>query len=1230
MKNFLKNKMFKKIPLSIFSITLVLGGFLFFNILPVQAAITSINLTAPDGSENWRGTQNITWTSENDGTDGLVHIYYCKGADCGSGTWTRFANDITNTGSYSWVTTGVSDGADYKIRVASAYDSILIGHNSNAVFAIDNATPTAVVDSVDFSADTGTDGDFITKTAAQDISGTYSGVIGAGEILKISLDDGSTWSSATSAVGGAWTLTGQTLTGRSTLKARIIDLAGNYSTALSQPYVLDQDAPVISGATPLTGTFNNDARTVGYTLGEAAVSGTIKFTRSGGTADAQGAHTYALTGDQLTLGAHTVAISVLNANGTFYTTNPLVDGTIYTIDINATDLAGNAATQVRTESVTYDTTEPTAILTVGTATIYEGDLEQEITVTYNEDMAATPVPAISFSSGVWALGSGSWTTPNRVWHQHATITDNNQEIDPTTAYAISAKDLAGNTQSAQAHEYFILDTLAPSAPTIGAFTPTGGTAGDAGHINASNTGFTQKIVAPATNFAGTAHLYVNGAEFGVPLTISVNAGAPSEFTLTGNAASITNLGSDGDTVVLTVKIIDAVGNIGTVSGNSIIHLDKTSPIIGTIALGVDAYINATEASSGVNITADTTAEAGQLMTCNITDAGSAHTVGPLTGTVDGSGNVTIPTGSLTSLDNTLLTATCGISDQAGNSATPDAGTATKKVSIPTIASITSTTGDGYYNEPDTINNTVTFSEAVAISGSVTLSLDSGGNCVIGAGASSATHACTYTVVSGHNSADLNVSGVSGGTITDIARNQLTNYSIPEGENLASHSAIVIDTVHPVIDTLVSAGIVSAQFLQNATVTDTNSLIYHWTVQGSPRGTVTFGSHESEDTTVAVSGADGVNYTIRLTATDAALNSSYSETSFTWSLQQLMPILGFSPVDRATNVAITDGTATVTFNEDIILLDGSLVTLVEDGGASKAGTIVVSGNPHILNIPYTGLENSHTYRINILSGAVVSVADGDLNVEGVSYFTTVAAGDTIAPPVPVITTATATIDSDSYMISGTAAVDTPSDSARTIHVYKGGSTLVGTAYIPVGQTAWSVNVSLTQNATNSFTAKSTDAAGNQSIASTAVVISESAGTEPTEISVTNTSLVKRIATKNGVHVDGWKWILDVTLPTASTTMQMSFDNLTGAGTILAHDNIRFYSAESSDHNATSSAIVIDIPGAGAETAWSHAMTLDHDLYSNTPGRQIQITIEAAVPLGSTDGAYSANYDIREVD
>jgi large repetitive protein len=126
-----------------------------------------------------------------------------------------------------------------------------------------------------------------------------------------------------------------------------------------------------------------------------------------------------------------------------------------------------------------------------------------------------------------------------------------------------------------------------------------------------------------------------------------------------------------------------------------------------------------------------------------------------------------------------------------------------------------------------------------------------------------------------------------------------------------------------------------------------------------------------------------------------------------------------------------------------------------------------------------------------------------------------------------------------------------------------------------------------------------------------------------LGVTNVSLVKSVATKNNTYADGWEWVFNVTVPTNETLLQMSFDNFSGPGA-LAATNIRFYSAQSSNHTSSSPVL---ITSAGAGSAWSNSMTLNQDMDPQTPGRQVQITVQAKVPTSTTDGSYSTSYGIQ---
>ena len=155
-----------------------------------------------------------------------------------------------------------------------------LGANNNIV--IDTTAPTTTIASFAFSADTGnSQTDFITKTASQTISGTLSANLAVGENVYVSLDNGSTWTIATSAVGtSAWSLAGQTLASSHTLQARVMDLAGNSGTSASQHYTLDITSPTVSSvAVPADATYE-PGQTLDFTVN---ASEAITVDTTGGT-----------------------------------------------------------------------------------------------------------------------------------------------------------------------------------------------------------------------------------------------------------------------------------------------------------------------------------------------------------------------------------------------------------------------------------------------------------------------------------------------------------------------------------------------------------------------------------------------------------------------------------------------------------------------------------------------------------------------------------------------------------------------------------------------------------------------------------------------------------------------------------------------------------------------------------------------------------------------------------
>ena len=188
---------------------------------------------------------NDSVTSDSITNDGTVSV---SGVDSDA-TWEYRVNggDWTTGEGSSFVVGGADGEKTVEVRVTDIAGNV---STSSLSFTLDTTAPTTTVSTVTFSDDTGTSGtDFITSAASQTISGTLSAGLLAGEVVKISLDNGGTWQTATATEGSnTFTLSGVTLTGSNTLQVRVEDAAGNAGTSTAQAYVLDTtaSAPAVS------------------------------------------------------------------------------------------------------------------------------------------------------------------------------------------------------------------------------------------------------------------------------------------------------------------------------------------------------------------------------------------------------------------------------------------------------------------------------------------------------------------------------------------------------------------------------------------------------------------------------------------------------------------------------------------------------------------------------------------------------------------------------------------------------------------------------------------------------------------------------------------------------------------------------------------------------------------------------------------------------------------------
>ena len=259
-------------------------------------------------------------------------------------------------------------------------------------------------------------------------------------------------------------------------------------------------------------------------------------------------------------------------------------------------------------------------------------------------------------------------------------------------------------------------------------------------------------------------------------------------------------------------------------------------------------------------------------------------------------NYTVATGDTSSdLDYTSTSALAlnsgTIVDGAGNAATlilavPGAANSISAdkaliidTSLPTISSVTSTTTDGSYKLGDVIVLTVTFSEAVTVTGTPQLTLETGTtDAVVNYASGTGTTILTfnYTIAAGENSVDLDYGSttalaLNSGTIVDVAGNAATLTMPSPGANnsLGNGKALVIDGIVPTVSSVTSTK-TDSSYKSGEVIAITVTFSEAVTVTGTPQLTLETGSTDA--VVNYVSGSGGTTLTFNYTVT-AGENSS---------------------------------------------------------------------------------------------------------------------------------------------------------------------------------------------------------------------------------------------------------------------------------------------------------------------------------------------------------------------
>ena len=860
---------------------------------------------------------------------------------------------------------------------------------------------------------------------------TYAGACGAGSVATAAAGNNTT--TYTVAPNATYT----------DCDIQVTDAAGNISSVLQvNDFEVDTITALVSSITTTdenldgmvdtaTIVFDDEVKDSTFVAGDFTIGGVAATTFTTGTAD-----------------DNTVVLSHAGVAGTNAKTVSYTPGT-------ATDLAGNALGAISQTST--DAAKPVLLSAITTSVT-------TLTTTFSEDLDGTTVNGTGTEFAVTgAIMSAATESSSGVITLTYSALGTGAEPSVTFTNIDNFRDLPGN-EAVTPTTVTAVDGVAPvlSAVTIKS-------------DNDVNT------AAPEWAKVGdTATLTFTSSETITMPTVSIdgNAVAVSNSGNDWTATYTFSGGEDEGTVPFSIAFADDASptpNAGTTvtatDDASSVFFDETDP---TVDAGTDKEVNALVAQD-----ADTSDSA----------PASGVNIYTWTNQTPGVGIITFsnPSGTGTGVDTDISADTDGtytirltVTDNAGNSAFDEITFIWDTTRPEGLTSVPSDDTTGVALAAGT--TTVLFDENIVLLDTSRVLFVNDSN--------ESSYKGTASVSGGNgNSATLNIdyTGLAYGTkyriqvkpgaISDVATNGLLS-------NFTARFTTAIDTVVPVVNSA-SAGTITTTGAVLSVTTDESAACSYATTDSAYGSMTAFdGPNTGTAHTATLTGltpSTGYDYFIRCADTSAQTNTmtTSAHVSFTTATPDTT-----APV--ITNIqagSITQTGATITWTTD-----ENATSRVEYGLTSSYGTLSAadgSADNTSHSVALAGLTAGTTYHFRVLS--TDGASNAGTSVDG-TFTTSAPDPDTAPPPAPSITTGTATVNSDAYQISGTAGADTPAPTVRTISVYNG-ATLAGTAVVPIGQTGWSVSVTLTQDSPNSFSAISADSSGNVSAASSAVVITE---------------------------------------------------------------------------------------------------------------------------------------------
>jgi hypothetical protein len=896
------------------------------------------------------------------------------------------------------------------------------------------------------------------------------------------------------------------------LTSRVTDIAGNVGTAGGAfTITLDTAAPgtptnpILMAAASDSGSSNADGRTsvtnplirISLAGTNAAAGDTVELLLNSGSFGTPMLATLSATNISNGFIDMTIASGSLGADGTKVLTS------------RVTDIAGNVGTAGGALTITLDTTAPgtpaNPILLAASSDSGSSNADGRTSVTtplVRITLAGTN--AVAGDTVELLLNSASFGTPMRATlsatnigngYIDMTIAGGNLGADGVKVLTSRVTDIAGNVGTAGGAFTLVLDTTAPGTPgspiIIAPFSDSGSSSSD-GITNVTNP--LVRINLAGTNAAAgeVAELMLNGGAFGTPMRTTLTLTDISNGYIDMQVGS-GSLGLDG-VKVLTSRVTDIAGNVGTAGGAFTLTLDTTAPAAPPAptldAASDNGASNTDRVTSITTPVINGTAESGSLVTLYDTDGTTVLGTAIATG---GAWRITSST-----LADGVHNLTVKAQDAAGNVSAASGALQITIAAVPDApaALALAPESDSGASNTDRLTNVITpVVTGTAPAGTTVTLYDSDGATVLGTATatggawritSSALAAGTHNLTARAVDADGKgsvASAVLTITIDTTAPGTPANPIImaPFSDSGSSNSDAITSVTNPLVRINLGG--------TNAAIGDSVELLLNGSAFGTPmRATlnatdIANGYFDMVITSGSL-GADGVKV-LTARVTDVAGNAGTAGGAFSLTLDTAAPGTPSAPVLSAASdsgASNTDGVTRVTTPTFTGTAEaGSLVTLYDTNGVTVLGTATATGG--VWSITSSTLaQGAHS-----LSVKAVDVA-GNTSAASPALALFI---DTTAPATPAAPVLAAASDSGASNTDGVTRVTTPvftgtAEAGSLVTLYDtDGTTVLGTTVASSG--VWTITSSTLAPGAHSITVRSTDLAGNTSAASLAAAI-----------------------------------------------------------------------------------------------------------------------------------------------